>query len=94
MARLRRVADGHRLDDEGGDEEEGGSQGQAGSRRRRVSDQAKLAARIERHMSAGSIKRGAAALSSEPLADASDPAVLAKLRALHPNAESPAAIAG
>ena len=92
LARLRRVADGHRLDDEGGDEEEGGSQGQAGSRRRRVSDQAKLAARIERHMSAGSIKRGAAALSSEPLADASDPAVLAKLRALHPNAESPAAI--
>ena len=57
-----------------------------------MSDQAKLAARIERHVSAGSIRRGAAALSSEPLADTSDPAVLAKLRALHPDAESPAPI--
>ena len=45
--------------------------------------EAKLAARIERHVSAGSIKRAAAALSSEPLADTSDPTVLAKLRALH-----------
>ena len=44
-------------------------------------------------MSAGSIKRGAAALSAEPLADASDPAVLEKLRDLHPAADPPAAVA-
>ena len=93
LARLRRIAEGQLLDDEVA-EEEGSSQGRrAGNRRRDVSDQAKLAARIERHVSAGSIKRAAAALSSEPLADTSDPTVLAKLRALHPEAESPAPLA-
>jgi hypothetical protein len=63
------------------------------SRRRRVSEQALLAARIERCVSAGSIKRGAAALNAETLADESDPAVLAKLRDLHPGADPPAALA-
>ena len=92
LARLRRIDEGRRLDDEDGDEV-GGSQGRHRSnRRRRVSDEAKTAARIERHVTAGSIRRGAAALSSEPLADTSDPEVLAKLRALHPDAESPAPI--
>jgi hypothetical protein len=44
-------------------------------------------------VSAGSIKRGAAALAAEPLADTSDPDVLTKLRALHPDAELPVPIA-
>lgn len=95
LARLRRIANAQDLDDEDGrEEEQGESTGRhTGNRRRRGSEQAKLAARIERHVSAGSIKRGAAALSSEPLADASDPAVFAKLRALHPDAEPPEPLA-
>jgi hypothetical protein len=91
LARLRRIADGQRLDDEDAGEEPGHTP--PGTRRRRVSEQAQLARRIERHVSAGSIKRGAAALAAEPLADTSDPDVLAKLRALHPDAELPPALA-
>ena len=90
LARLRRIEAGEPLDDEIG-VDVGGSQGRhGGNRRRRVSDEAKAAARIERHVSAGSVRRAAAALSSDPLADTSDPAVLAQLRALHPDAEFPA----
>mgnify|MGYP001787467346 CR=1 FL=1 len=91
LARLRRIGEGQRVDGE----EEGDVLGQppTGPRRRRVSEQALLAARIERHVSAGSIKRGAAALAAEPLADTSDPAVLAKLRDLHPGAAPPVALA-
>ncbi len=91
MARLRRIAEGQRVD--GDEERDELGQPPTGPRRRRVSEQALLAARIERYVSAGSIKRGAAALNAEPLADASDPAVLEKLRALHPEAEPPAALA-
>jgi hypothetical protein len=84
------------LDDE---EEEDGSGGvcvwlaPGGSRRRRVTEQAKLVIRIERHASRGSIKRAAAALGADPLADASHPVVIAKLRAFHPGADPPTALA-
>ena len=43
-------------------------------------------------MSRGSIRRAAAALEAAPLADTSDPVVIAKLRALHPEADAPAAL--
>jgi hypothetical protein len=90
LARLQRISEGHLLDDED-DEEQGPSAW--GSRRRRVPDQVKLVGRIERHASRGSIRRAAAALDAEPLADTSDPAVIAKLRALHPEAGAPVPLA-
>ena len=97
LGRLRRIAEGRMLDDEEEEEdddvEDGLRPAPAGSRRRRLPEQAKLVARIERHASQGSIKRAAAALSAEPLADTSDPAVMAKLRALHPDAEPPTTLA-
>ena len=52
-------------------------------------DQVLLAARVERLASKGSIRRAAAALDNAPLADTSDPVVIAKLRALHPEAAPP-----
>lgn len=88
LARLRRISDGYSLDDE--DEAEGFAS--SAPRRRNVPDKVKLAGRIERHASRGSIRRAAAALDAEPLADTSDPAVIAKLQALHPQAEAPAAL--
>ncbi|NJN00174.1 MAG: hypothetical protein HC793_00350 [Aquincola sp.] len=74
------------------EEEDDQGPASAGSRRRRVPDQVKLAGRIERHASRGSIRRAAAALDAEPLADTSDPAVIEKLRALHPEAVAPHAL--
>jgi hypothetical protein len=75
FARLRRIEEGQRVDID--DERDELGKLPTVSCRRRVSEQALLAARIERCVSAGSIKRGAAARNAEPLADASDPAVLA-----------------
>ena len=89
LARLQRISEGQLLADEE-DEEQGPAA--SGSRRRRVPDQVNLAGRIERHASRGSIRRAAAALDAAPLADTSDPAVIAKLRALHPEAAAPAAL--
>ena len=89
LARLQRILEGQPLVDEE-DEEQGPAA--SGSRRRCVPDQVKLAGRIERHASRGSIRRAAAALDAAPLADTSDPAVIAKLRALHPEAAAPAAL--
>ena len=86
LARLQRISGGQPLDDEV--DTQGGPAVQ-GPRRRRLSEQAKLVGRIERHASRGSIRRAAAALDAEPLADTSDPAVMAKLRALHPEADEP-----
>ena len=86
LARLQRIAEGRVLEDE--DDEDGS--GTPGSRRRRVPAQAKLVGRVERHASRGSIRRAAAALDAALLADTSDPAVMAKLRALHPEADAPA----
>jgi hypothetical protein len=87
LARLRRIAEGQRTEEE--DEEPAMS----GVRRRRMPEQERLAARIQRHLAAGSIRRGARALDAEPLADVTDPEVLAALRALHPPADPPAALA-
>lgn len=88
LARLQRISEGEPLNDE--EEEEGFMPMRP--RRRRVPEQAKLVGRIERHASRGSIRRAAAALDAEPLADTSDPVVMAKLRALHPEADAPAAL--
>ena len=85
LARLRRIEEGQPLDDESN----GDTNATSVRRRRRVSEQERLAARIQRHLSVGSISRGARALEAEPLADTTDPAVLAALRALHPTAEPP-----
>lgn len=92
LARLRRIAEGQLLDDEE-EEEMGLGPAPSGSRRRVVPEQAKLVGRIEGHASRGSIKRAAAALDAEPLADTSDTGVMAKLRALHPQAAPPTALA-
>jgi hypothetical protein len=45
------------------------------------------------HLAAGSIRRGACTLDAEPLANVTDPEVLAALRALHPLADPPAFLA-
>ena len=89
LARLQRISEGQLLADE---EDEEQWPAASGSRRRRVPDQVKLAGRIERHASRGSVRRAAAALEAAPLADTSDPVVIAKLRALHPEADAPAAL--
>ena len=89
LARLRRIAEGQHPDDEA----DGDADTPSVRRRRRVPEQQRLAARIQRHLSAGSISRGARALAAEPLADTTDPGVLAALRALHPAAEPPVALA-
>ena len=88
LARLRRIAEGQHVE-----EEVEGSATPVGARRRRMPEQERLAARIQRHLSAGSIRRGARALEAEPLADTTDPGVLEALRALHPPADPPAVLA-
>ena len=85
LARLRRIDEGLRPENE---DETGDPTPRGPRRRRRMQEQERLAARIQRHLSTGSISRGARALDSEPLADPSDPAVIAALRALHPAAEA------
>ena len=85
LGRCKRLAEGGLLDDE---EVEQGTAA-PGSRRRRVPDEVLLAARIERLASKGSIRRAAAALDNAPLAETSDAVVIAKLRALHPEAVPP-----
>ena len=85
LGRCKRLAEGGLLDDE---EEEQGTAA-PGSRRRRVPDEVLLAARVECLASKGSIRRAASALDNAPLADTSDPVVIAKLRALHPEAVPP-----
>lgn len=92
LARLRRIADGIRLDDE---TEPGASQHGPKSRRtqRRRSEQQRLADRIARYLSRGSVTRAAGALKDEPMADPSQPATVEALRALHPSADQPALLA-
>ena len=48
-----------------------------------------MAQRIQRHLENGSVTKGARTLAAEPLADASQPEVIAALRALHPPAPLP-----
>lgn len=63
-----------------------GVAGAGRARRRLLSLDQQLAARVQKFLEAYSITRGARALASEPLADARSPAVIAALRSKHPSA--------
>ena len=92
LARLRRIADGDPLDDSDDDSEATGGR-RVAARRRRLSEDAELARRIQRSLDVANITKAARALSSAPLADPTDPAVRAALKAKHPEAAPPAPLA-
>ena len=89
IARVARLERGEALDDE--DQEEAAGPAAAGGphRRRHLSKDQLLANRVQSHVQRGSISRAARALKEVPMADASDPEVLAKLAAKHPAAPPP-----
>ena len=89
LARIERVSAGLPLEDEGDAADTGAGAASAPTHGTRLSEDQRLAARIQRHLNDYSISRGARALASAPLADARSPAVIAALRAKHPAAEPP-----
>ena len=94
LARLTRIERGEPLDDEQDAAAAAAGEGAApaarrGGQRGVLSEEQQTAARIKTHLQRGSISRAARALKNVPVADASDPAVLAKLASKHPEEPPP-----
>ena len=91
LARVARIEADLPLDDDEGSDSSGGAAAARPAPRARsnVSEDQKLATRIAQQLKRGSISRAARALKNVPVADASDPEVLAKLAAKHPEAPAP-----
>ena len=89
LGRVARIEQGLPLLDEIGDNAADAAAPAAPRRRVTLGEEQRLAARITQHLQRGSISRAARALKDIPIADASDPAVLAKLAAKHPQAPPP-----